>query len=108
MLAEDEREQRKVSSEKTEEARERRRRKRDEDAIFGVPVDVESQNLAYGPGFCYGGYFSAPRSVIHRQPITVYEAMYRQQKYLLEEVDHYIERMWTAVLREEQPILCEE
>ena len=57
------------------------------------------QLFSFGPKFCHGGYFAAPRHLIHRHPISVYEAMKIQQVHTLEEVDHYIERTWDALLK---------
>ena len=68
--------------------------------------DNAKQLFSHGPRFCFGGYFASPRTAIHRQPIYVYEAMYIQQKYLLEDIDHFIERLWEAVLSEWRPIQC--
>ena len=55
--------------------------------------------FSYGPSFCRGGYFAAPLHAIHRHPIIVYEAMKIQQVHTLEEIDHFVERTWDALLR---------
>jgi hypothetical protein len=52
-----------------------------------------------GRDFCHGGYFAISSKVIRRHSIAVYEAMILQQKFPREEVDHYIERLWTPLSR---------
>jgi hypothetical protein len=69
--------------------------------------DVEQRLFAHGPRFCFGGYFATPLFTIHRHPIIVYEAMRIQQNYLLEDIDHFIERLWAALLSEWKPITCD-
>jgi hypothetical protein len=63
--------------------------------------------FAFGPKFCFGGYFAAHRDAIRRQSVLVYEVMRAQQHFPNEEVDHYIERLWHAILKA-PPIHCEE
>jgi hypothetical protein len=70
-----------------------------------------SKNARYlfslGPRFCFGGYFAAPRHLIHKHPKELYWSMIIQQQYALEEVDHFIERLW-ALLFQSDRIECHE
>ena len=53
--------------------------------------------FSFSFSFCYGGYFAVPLHTIRRQPISVYEAMKKQQVHIIEEVDHFIERSWRVL-----------
>jgi hypothetical protein len=64
-----------------------------------VGKDNAKQLFATGRDFCYGGYFSLPAHVIHRHSAAMYEALIFEQKHPREEVDHYIERLWTPLSR---------
>ena len=48
--------------------------------------------------FLKKGYFLATRKAIHRQSKSLFELIHSYQKYPMEEVDHYIERTWAALL----------
>ena len=73
------------------------------DAMFGRET---ADRLFEGRKFCFGGYFSVSRSVIQRHSFWVYESMKRQQAHPLEEIDHYIERLWSSLFRSDR-IACE-
>ena len=56
---------------------------------------------------CYKGYFSTTRLAIQKHPLYVYQTLHAQQRYAGEEIDHYIERTWKALLETPHPITCE-
>jgi hypothetical protein len=69
-------------------------------ALFGF--SVAKHLFRNGPSFCYGGYFGASRVQIHRHSLFVYETLKRQQIHSDEEVDHFIERIWSSLFRSER------
>ena len=55
---------------------------------------------------CYRGFFSTTRMAIQKHPLYVYEAIHAQQQYTGEEIDHYMERTWKALLETPYSITC--
>ena len=46
----------------------------------------------------YGGQFGSTKEQIQRTPKIIWEKIHSEQKYTLEEVDHFIERTWRVLL----------
>jgi hypothetical protein len=62
--------------------------------------------FSVGPRFCFGGYFAGRREAIIRHPKALFAAVLSEQKGPNQEVDHFMERMWTPIFLSETPFIC--
>ena len=62
--------------------------------LYGLKEIVDTNNC----NLVYGGQFGATKNQLRYIPKSVYEMLRNQQNHKREEVDHFIERLWGALL----------
>ncbi len=72
-------------------------------SLFGE--EIADRLFDNGPHFCFGGYFSVNRTVLLSHSFLVYKTLMWQMSHPLEEIDHYVERLWSPLFRSD-PIEC--